>query len=60
MPDNTSPNSTSSIQDEPGWICETCIWFPPSSSDGKPCCACDADSKSPISSCYQNRAECDV
>ena len=26
------------------WKCETCIHYPPSSFDGKPCCACDPNS----------------
>ena len=25
------------------WICESCIYYPPSSCDGKPCCVCDPD-----------------
>lgn len=25
------------------WICESCGFFPPSSSDGKPCTFCDPD-----------------
>lgn len=25
------------------WICETCIYYPPSSTDGKPCCMCNPD-----------------
>ena len=32
------------------WICESCIYFPPSSGDGKPCCVCDPDD--PALNCY--------
>lgn len=37
------------------WICETCIYFPPSSCDGKPCCMCEPDD--PIFSCYRREEE---
>lgn len=41
------------------WICESCIYYPPSSCDGKPCCVCDpAD---PALNCYcknENIADC--
>lgn len=32
------------------WICESCIQYPPSSCDGKPCCVCDPDE--PALNCY--------
>lgn len=50
--------TTQPEQDEPGWICETCIYFPPSASDGKPCSACDPDSGNP--DCYQDRRVVDA
>ena len=25
------------------WICESCVHYPPSSGDGKPCSMCDND-----------------
>ena len=31
--------------------CADCRWSPPSSSDGKPCCACDPDD--PLMNCYE-------
>lgn len=37
--------------------CDTCIFSPPSSGDGKPCCACDTDD--PLSNCYQRRTDND-
>lgn len=36
-------------------ICETCIYYPPSSLDGKPCCMCDPDE--PMMNCYQKKEE---
>lgn len=38
-----------------GWICETCIYYPPSACDGKPCCACDTSD--PLTSCYQKKRD---
>lgn len=32
------------------WICETCVYYPPSCSDGKPCCVCDPED--PLFNCY--------
>lgn len=32
------------------WICESCIYYPPSSCDGKPCTMCDTDD--PLLNCY--------
>lgn len=32
------------------WICESCIYYPPSSCDGKPCCVCDP--YEPTMNCY--------
>ena len=40
------------------WICETCIHYPPSSADGKPCCFCDT--LDTLLNCYckkENREE---
>lgn len=35
------------------WICETCVHYPPSSFDGKPCCMCNPDD--PMLNCYQQK-----
>ena len=35
------------------WLCEKCIYYPPSSCDGKPCCVCDPDE--PLMSCFEER-----
>ena len=35
--------------------CADCRWSPPSSLDGKPCCACDPDD--PLMNCYEKREE---
>ena len=32
------------------WICETCVYDPPSACDGKPCCMCDPNDQ--VLSCY--------
>ncbi len=32
------------------WICETCVYDPPSACDGKPCCMCDPND--PMLNCY--------
>ena len=32
------------------WICKTCIYYPPNSSDEKPCWDCNVDD--PFMSCY--------
>ena len=34
------------------WICETCVYDPPSACDGKPCCMCDPND--PMLNCYQS------
>lgn len=39
------------------WICESCVHYPPSSCDGKPCCACDPDE--PMLNCYCKKEEAD-
>ena len=36
--------------------CESCLYYPPSSCDGKPCCAC-CDTDDPELSCYIERGE---
>ena len=33
--------------------CESCIHYPPSASDGKPCCFCDPID--PLLNCYQRK-----
>lgn len=33
--------------------CESCIHYPPSSLDGKPCCFCDEID--PLLNCYQRK-----
>ena len=38
------------------WICESCVYYPPSSCDGKPCSFCDPDE--PYMNCYSKK-ECD-
>ena len=35
------------------WICESCIYYPPSSFDGKPCGYCNPDE--PLLNCYSKR-----
>ncbi len=37
------------------WTCDTCIHYPPSSTDGKPCAACNPDD--PSQNSYTERAE---
>ena len=39
------------------WICESCVHYPPSSCDGKPCCMCDPDD--PMLNCYQRKEGAD-
>lgn len=31
-------------------LCQTCVYYPPSSCDGKPCMQCDVDN--PLLNCY--------
>ena len=33
--------------------CETCIYYPPSCLNGKPCCVCDPSD--PLLNCYQEK-----
>lgn len=35
--------------------CDTCVFYPPSACDGKPCCACDTDDA--LFNCYQPASE---
>lgn len=35
------------------WDCESCIYYPPSSCDGKPCSVCDPDDL--YLNCYEKR-----
>lgn len=37
--------------------CDTCVFFPPSSGDGKPCCVCDTEDS--LLNCYIRRADND-
>ena len=37
------------------WICESCVHYPPSSCDGKPCSFCDPDDK--YLNCYEKFEE---
>lgn len=37
------------------WTCESCIYYPPSSCDGKPCCMCDVND--PLFNCYCERED---
>lgn len=37
------------------WICESCIYYPPSACDGKPCTMCDTSD--PLTSCYEERKD---
>lgn len=37
------------------WICETCVYYPPSSYGDKPCCMCDPED--PILNCYAEKEE---
>ncbi len=36
-------------------LCDTCVFYPPSACDGKPCCVCDTDDA--LFNCYQPAAE---
>lgn len=40
------------------WICETCVYYPPSSGDGKPCSCCNPDD--PLMNCYSEREMEDI
>lgn len=35
--------------------CDTCVFYPPSACDGKPCCVCDTDDA--LFNCYQPTCE---
>lgn len=35
--------------------CESCIHYPPSAADGKPCCFCDPID--PLLNCYQRKED---
>lgn len=37
------------------WICESCIYYPPSSGDGKPCSMCDPDCT--FLNCYSKKED---
>lgn len=37
------------------WLCETCVYYPPSSSDNKPCCMCNPDDV--FLSCYKKKED---
>lgn len=36
------------------WICEGCVYYPPSACDGKPCCQCITSEPEMI--CYQGNS----
>jgi hypothetical protein len=36
-------------------LCDTCVFYPPSACDGKPCCMCDTDDV--LFNCYQPASE---
>ena len=40
------------------WVCESCIYYPPSSTDGKPCTQCNPDD--PFWSCYSEKSSNDL
>ena len=46
--DKTESNAPRLKRPDP---CADCRWSPPSSGDGKPCCACDPDD--PLMNCYE-------
>lgn len=35
--------------------CDTCVFYPPSACDGKPCCVCDTNDV--LFNCYQPACE---
>lgn len=35
--------------------CETCIYYPPSCLEGKPCCVCDTSDQ--FTDCYEQKEE---
>lgn len=37
------------------YYCQTCVYYPPSSCDGKPCTQCDPES--PFHNCYVNKED---
>lgn len=52
------PEKTTIIREDRqhgNYICESCIYSPPSSLSGKPCSACDPDD--PLTSCYQGKGD---
>ena len=49
-------NDWESTRNKSEWICESCLYYPPSSCDGKPCCVC-RDTDDPELSCYIKRRE---
>ena len=40
------------------WVCESCSYYPPSSTDGKPCTHCNPDD--PFWSCYSEKSSNDL
>lgn len=42
-----------STRKDSDWICESCVHYPPSSCDGKPCCFCNPDD--PLLNCYRKK-----
>lgn len=39
------------------WSCKSCVFYPPSSTDGKPCCCCDSDADNPVFDFYTRKEE---
>lgn len=37
------------------WRCESCVHYPPSACDGKPCCICEPGDQ--LLDCYQMRTD---
>lgn len=40
-------------KNDASWGCESCVYYPPSSCDGKPCSVCDPDD--PLLNCYEKK-----
>lgn len=55
FPELTDEEKAQNKEIAKNYPCFTCIWSPPSASDGKPCCACDPDD--PMLNCYERREE---
>ena len=40
-------------KNDASWDCESCVYYPPSSCDGKPCAVCEPDD--PFLNCYEEK-----